>query len=192
MTRAAPAISTQRNAILRIYRGIDEDTAAFSAATGLVCPPGCGRCCENPRVDATVVEMVPAALWLVESGLAEEFRQRAEQAHGAWCIFFEPQGDGLGRCGAYAWRPTICRLFGFAGVRRKGGARELAACAVHSGTQPDVVTSAMEQVEEGLNMPVFEDAARKVLAVHPEDGRIRLPINDALLLALERVVRRGV
>lgn len=182
-------LEQRRRDVLRIFHDADDATRAFQEQSGLTCPEGCGRCCENPRIEATTVEMLPMALALMEQGRGDEMHARARERHGHLCVFFEQHGDGKGRCTAYAWRPTLCRLFGYAGVRRKHGARELAVCAVHSVEQADIVIDAMDRVERGeLALPVFSDHARAVMSLDPVDGRTPMPINDALAEALEKVL----
>jgi Fe-S-cluster containining protein len=171
--------------VLRIFQDIDDNTAHFQERTRLACPEGCGACCENAQVRATVVELMPLALHLHSQGAAQETLVRAEAGHGAWCIFYQQRAPGQGRCGAYPWRPAICRLFGFAGIRTRRGDLELATCWKHRETQPDVVDAA----EQALEMPVFSDVERAIQKVHPELGRVQLPINDALKAALELAVR---
>ena len=39
--------------ILEIYGEADAQTAHLSEATGLQCPPGCGRCCQSPKIMAS-------------------------------------------------------------------------------------------------------------------------------------------
>lgn len=49
------------NNVLRLYEMLDAEIAQFQAASALRCASGCGRCCENPKVVATVLEVLPLA-----------------------------------------------------------------------------------------------------------------------------------
>lgn len=180
-----------------LFSSVDQQTQAVAEASGIRCPPGCGTCCDNPSVEARVTEMMPAALRLVREGRAEQVHEALERAleNKGVCVFFErhalPPGGNpertYGRCGAYADRPTLCRLFGFAGFRDKRGAPALAACWVHHDSQPNVMDRAHDLVAQGsLRLPVFVDVATQVES--QEGGRFAapMPINRALKEALER------
>jgi Fe-S-cluster containining protein len=175
--------------LLDLYEEMDRQTAALQAVTGLCCPPGCGTCCSSGKVEATVLEMVPAARDLVDRGEAVPCLERLRAAGGEGiCVFYQPERSarGEGCCAIYAVRPCLCRLFGFGAVTTKYGAPELAACAVMKEVMPRRVQEAAQSVKTGLPTPVFTDFTRRVAGIEPSlDGRF-LPINRALQLALER------
>jgi Fe-S-cluster containining protein len=169
---------------------IDEETKAFRALTGLQCPPGCGACCQNPEVEATSLEMLPIARELWQSGELGEWMERVEAVDGKGvCVFYQPDAliSGNGRCGIYAWRPSLCRLFGFAAIVNKQGEPELAACKKHKEIMPEVVERAQAAIENGLPVPHFADFSMQLSNLDPHLGRERLPINQALKMAIERV-----
>lgn len=126
----------------QIFQEIDRQTATLQAATGLHCPPGCGRCCENPEVETTVLEMMPLALELWQRGEVLQWidRSQAVEERGP-CVFYHPDPfiPGNGRCSVYSWRPTICRLFAFATVTNKQGQPELAACVRQKEIMPEII-----------------------------------------------------
>lgn len=173
-----------------LYNQIDEQTAAFQAATDLHCPTGCGKCCENPEVQATVLEMMPLALELWRRGEVEQWLERVADLNEAEsCVFYHPDPfvSVNGRCSVYPWRPTLCRLFAFASVKNKHGKPELAACVRHKETIPELVAQAKEAIAAGLAAPNFADIAIQVSNLDPCLGSELLPINQALRLALQRV-----
>lgn len=175
--------------VMACLERLDEDTRALGNATGLGCPPGCGACCENPHIETTVLELLPAAFELLERGEAEHVLERPEVQGGEGrCTFFEPSSSaGGGRCGLYAHRPGICRLFGFASVHTRRGS-ELAACRVHRLTAPHVVSAAERHVAEGGRAGNFASWGVEVAGLEPTLGTHPLPFNEALRQALVRVL----
>jgi Fe-S-cluster containining protein len=169
---------------------IDRETTAFQTATGVQCPSGCGMCCQNPEVEATPLEMLPIAVELSRQGELSQWLERVEavEAKGV-CVFY--QSDRLipdnGRCSIYAWRPSLCRLFGFAAIANKQGEPELAACKKHKESIPEVIKQAQEAIANGLPVPQFAEFTMRLGNLDPNLGREPLPINQALKVAIERV-----
>jgi uncharacterized protein len=176
--------------IVSLYDRIDQETAQFQAETGLHCPPGCGKCCENPDIETTVLEMMPVALELWRTGEASAYLERLSTLNGSeHCLFYHPDPfvSGNGRCSIYPWRPTLCRLFAFATVKNKQGNPELAACIRQKQTIPEQVEGAKNAIASGMNAPNFGEIANEVANLDPSLGSDRFPINQALEKALKRV-----
>jgi len=176
--------------LMGIYAEIDAQISTFQAATGLQCPSGCGKCCTNPEVETTPLEMLPLAWELLERGEANLWLDRtAEKNEQGVCVFYQPDRivPENGRCSVYTWRPALCRLFGFAAVRTKQGKPELAACVRHKEIFPEIVETAQTSIEQGLALPIFADFAQQIANIDPELGRSRLPINQALRVAIEKL-----
>jgi Fe-S-cluster containining protein len=173
--------------VLALLRGIDEGTARLQHASGLACPPGCGRCCLSPDVEASEVELRPLARELWERGEAERWLAvLAERAGDARCVLYEPDpaDPARGRCAHYALRPSVCRLFGFASRRDKRGRLELAACKVHRETDPAAVARASESIATGLAVPELSSATATLGALDARGTARLLPINEAFRRAL--------
>jgi Fe-S-cluster containining protein len=169
-----------------LFADIDAATEGFSERSGLRCAAGCGACCLKPGIEARVSEMLPAAAQLVAEGRDEAVLERALAAREGRCVFYEADaaGERRGRCGAYAVRPSICRLFGFAAAARKDGARELVGCRIlkdqvkdEAGGAPLDLTSAPSLREFGL---------RADMLVPQRSWSELYPINEALALAIDR------
>ena len=177
------------NQVSDLFAEIDRQTAAFQQATDLHCPSGCGKCCENPQVEVTVLDCVPLAIALFAQGEGENWLTRLATPERDYCLFYQPDPGqpGNGRCTVYQWRPLLCRTFGFATVRNKWGEPELAACVVHKAKQPEAVQGCQTAIANGLAAPNFADLAMQLAAIDPTIGHKRLPINQAMQLALERV-----
>lgn len=176
--------------IVELYDRIDRETTAFQAATGLHCPPGCGKCCENPEVEATVLEMMPLALELWRTGEASAYLERLSTLNPPEsCLFYRPDPfvPENGRCSVYQWRPTLCRLFAFATVKNKQGNPELAVCVRQKQTIPEEVEGAKQAIASGMSAPNFGEIANEVANIDPSLGSDRFPINQALERALQRV-----
>jgi Fe-S-cluster containining protein len=157
-------------------------------ATGLACPEGCGACCLSPEVETSVADVLPLAFALFARGAAEEALARARAARDAGpCVLYaaSPGDPRRGRCTVYAERPSICRLFGFASRRARGGGQEHAACRELRAAHPEASARAAAAVSGGLEAPRI-DAEPGAIALLAGDAR-PLPINHALRLALERV-----
>lgn len=176
--------------VTEIYQQIDTQTSTFQTATGLQCPPGCGQCCENPQIETTPLEMLPLAIELFQQGEAQKWLAAvAEVKESGRCVFYQPDPviAGNGRCSVYLLRPAICRLFGFATVTNKQGKPELAVCIRHKQTMLDQVEIAKAAISEGLPAPNFSDFSMKLMNLEPSLASQRMPMNQALKVAIERV-----
>lgn len=168
---------------------IQHATDAFEAKSGIKCRQGCGQCCLKPGIEARPLELLPLARSLHAQGEADEWYERAAAKPSGACIFYkpEPQDETLGRCGVYALRPSLCRLFGFAAVSRKDGGSALAACHWHKRLQPDVVVRAQAAIDQGDKVPLFSEYALRLSMLAPGTGLDTImPINEALQRALEK------
>jgi Fe-S-cluster containining protein len=95
---------------------------------------------------------------------------------------------GNGRCQVYLWRPTICRLFGFATVTSKAGEVQLAACVRHKAAMPDIVAQTQVLInQKTVHPPNFADISQQIASLEPGFGHQALPINEALKVAVEKV-----
>lgn len=177
--------------VLESYRQIDDLIDQFQASTGLTCPPGCGQCCENPNVYTTPLEMIPLVLELYRRGDADDWLQHAtSKKYQGSCVFYQPDPliQGNGRCQVYPWRPSICRLFGFSTRPDKAGLPELAVCKRHKQTMPDVVAQAQGAIAQGtVEAPSIVEWPQCITSLDPNLGSQRMPINEALAVAIERI-----
>lgn len=176
--------------VVALFERWDESTAALQTATGLHCPPGCGRCCAAETVEASVLELLPLAEDLYARGEADHWAAAAEAALGRGaCVFYSPErvAWGGGRCQVYPLRPLLCRLFGYAAVNDKHGRPELAACRFIKDMVGSAVEDARTLIAEGFAVLCFRDASTELYGLDPHLGSALLPINAALLQALGRV-----
>lgn len=175
--------------VSNLFSEIDRHTQAFQSATGLHCLSGCGQCCDNEKIEVTVLDCLPLAIDLFQKGEGEFWLAQFTEPSRESCLFYQadPVKAGNGQCLQYAGRPLLCRTFGFGTVRNKAGIAELAVCAVHRATQPETVLRSQQSIAAGLPAPNFADLAMQLEAIDPAIGRERYPINQAMRRALERV-----
>jgi len=194
---ADPAVAEPRPdepraaAVSAVHAEADRQTRAFAERTGIACPPGCGQCCLSPHVETTVADLLPLAEHVVQTGRADEILDRIDAAGAAddsRCALYDAGVDNptRGRCSMYAHRPTLCRLFGFAGRRDADGRPEFSPCWIHGHIQPEQVRSARIEVRAGnIPLPLFTEATMRVNAAALNlDGRPQ-PINVALRRAIQ-------
>lgn len=178
--------------ILDIYHEMDQETAVFQLATGIRCFPGCGFCCENTRVEATVLECLPLAKEVYCRGEEERIslaiHEKTELGNFT-CTLYKPDTGipGNGRCSYYKVRPLVCRLFGFARRRNKFGILEFCPCRFMKERSPEIVNRAGVGISHRHDVPVYQDCFMRVASLHPGIGYRLLPLNLAFRGALEHL-----
>ena len=174
----------------RNYRALEQDINRFKSKTGIKCAEGCGRCCENPDVETTALEMLPLAYELFRKNEAQQWLERAQQAdHKGPCIFYQPDAriSGNGRCTVYAFRPLICRLFGFSAKSNKHRRMELVTCPVIKKNCAQGIVKADAMIDRGDRLPLMPEYSMKSYQIDPQMGQRQLPINKAIQEAIEHI-----
>ena len=172
--------------VMDLYAEIDKAVVEFQLRSGLRCPPGCGHCCPTADVRVTILEMLPIAHEILCNHDAGAWMDRlVAQPEGARCMLFsEERISDAGHCSFYSRRPVLCRLFGFAAVRSRTGAKALSVCKHIRQNDPQAAAAAMAHAEEA---PCFVHYGSRVYTVDPVLGNGLLPINTALCRAVERL-----
>ena len=159
--------------------------SSYQHSSGWTCVNACGRCCQNPDVEATMYEMIPMAQKIFEDGRLEEWIEKLELRERDFCLAFQPdQVEGQGKCVFYDERPGVCRMFGVAGYYNKKHEVTLSVCKVIKEFHN------IKEIPQGLNpetTPMIADWSYRMASL---DGGLKdekLPINDALLKALYKV-----
>jgi Fe-S-cluster containining protein len=171
-----------------LFERIDRDVESFQKKTGLGCQSGCGRCCHSPKVETTVLEMYPLVEQLIESGQMEQWYDRAKTVSFTGpCVFYKPDplDPDKGRCTVYAFRPAICRLFGFSARKNKRDQHELITCSVIKGKEGRRINDIQDRINRGLKVPVMQDYSARVYQLHPVLGCRQMTINLAFRKAAE-------
>lgn len=157
-----------------------ETFSHYQTKTGLTCPSDCGHCCTNPQVEASVLEMIPMALRIYDEGKLEEWVEILATSEQAHCLVHIQNGpNGRGKCGLYEQRPSLCRMFGVAGYLNKHQAVTLSICKTIKEIHPTNVSTE--------DAPIMAHWSNRMATLDPQLFRDRLPINQALLRALEKV-----
>ncbi len=174
--------------VLDLYKTIDAATADFCQSTGLHCKSGCGACCTKPDIETTVCELLPMAQWVIDEGRADAVLAAIDNNNPVGqCVLFKPDQaiPGNGQCGAYPYRPGICRLFAFAAKRDKHQQPKLVTCKIIKEYFPDDVQKAQHHLDQHLPAPILNDHTMRIMTIDPKDGSTLLPINQALAQAIE-------
>ncbi|AWL13367.1 hypothetical protein HMF8227_02919 [Saliniradius amylolyticus] len=172
-----------------VYQQLNLRFSDYQQQQGLSCISGCGRCCTNPDVEASPLEMLPLALNLFDQGQAEVTLDKLRAASGFHCLHYQRLSlDGArDQCGIYAHRPGICRMFGAAGVRGKDGQARLSVCQPIKTARADAYHQTLSALEV-TPPPMIADGRQQLVNLDPLWGRQTLPINQALSWALEKVL----
>ncbi|MBF0504902.1 MAG: YkgJ family cysteine cluster protein [Candidatus Omnitrophica bacterium] len=177
--------------IMLLYEDIDLKTLNFAHQTALRCKAGCGACCENPDIETTVAEVLPLAvhLWMLDQA-ENKLKAIQSKATGGICIFYHPDPLTVnkGHCSIYAYRPGICRLFGFCARRDKHGQSQLMTCKIIKENHAQACLETQERLRQGLLPALLLNIhASHVFNIDPAWGGKLLPINQAVQRALEKV-----
>lgn len=173
--------------VMDLYAQIDRSVAEFRLKSGLRCPAGCGACCPTADVQVTVLEMLPAAHRILHTGEAVAWLARLAAApQPGRCLLYAPQpaAEAAGHCTFYKWRPALCRLFGFAAVKGRTGAKALSVCKRIKQEDPRGGAAAASLAAEA---PCFTHYSSLIYALDPALGTRLMPINAALRHAIERI-----
>jgi Fe-S-cluster containining protein len=173
-------------AVQIVFERLDQEIGVFQRCTGLHCPAGCGKCCFKPDIEATVLEFLPFARHLYNTGEAMAWLEKDDEQ--VVCHILNPAQPGQGLCSSYPHRGLICRLFGYAARTSKYGRPELVTCAVikQEGSFPQV----RMRIEKGeLAVPLMSAYYMQLYAIDMELARSFYPINQAIRRALEVVVQ---
>ena len=172
-----------------VFSELEQVFSNYQQQSGLTCKAGCGACCNNPQVEATVLEMLPLALSLYDQGRADQVLGELELYSGFSCYHYTRASlDGLnGSCSVYKHRPAICRMFGAAAVNGKHGKDRFSVCKVIKQEKPQAWQAALIDVQE-IPAPRMTDGKERVRQLDYALGRQDMPINQALKAALEKVL----
>lgn len=169
----------------KLYQEMSDTFSSYQNKSGLQCMSSCGRCCINPEIEASLYEMIPMALSIYDEGELENWVVKLSTSEQTTCLALIPgQNIGDGKCGQYNGRPSVCRMFGVAGYKNKKHEVTLSICKFlkehHKLTDPPQNLTAD-------NTPMMTEWSYKLSALEPKLIQERMPINKALLFALQKV-----
>lgn len=156
--------------LLKLFKRLSAHSQVFQTQVPIACPSGCGQCCENPKVHTTILEMLPVALayWQKNQNdlTAEKLLTLPESGI---CKFYQADSQipGSGRCSVYAFRPLICRLFGYSARKNKYDSLEFVTCTRLRNEFSKECHAVQIQIESGLSAPVMSDYDQRLLDIDP-------------------------
>jgi len=173
----------------QVMAEIGERYGQYQRDRGLFCRSGCGECCLHPGIEATVLEMLPLAFSLLQEGKAESTLDALQTHDLLGCFFYSRHSeDGkLGQCSVYMKRPGICRLFGAAGYNGREGEVQLSVCKNIKADHPKALQDTIIALESDPP-PMIRNGKEQIRQIDYELGGLNYPINDAMKLALEKVL----
>ncbi|WP_373523276.1 YkgJ family cysteine cluster protein [Aquiflexum sp.] len=177
--------------VRKVFEELDLEIKSFLDASKLTCISGCGFCCSNPKVSASVLEFLPLAFDLYDKGKAEKALEMLDKTseEDACIIYKSLSEDGhSGFCSDYNNRGMICRLFGSSARKNKEGQKEIITCKKIKAEKKDLYESAIEGIKSEMPIPSSTDAYRKINNIDFRLTEQQLPINKAIKEALESVI----
>ncbi|WP_291784777.1 YkgJ family cysteine cluster protein [Cecembia sp.] len=174
-----------------IFDELDMEIRAFIGASNLSCIPGCGFCCSNPKVSASILEFLPLAFDLYEKGKADKALEILEmQGDNHYCILYKSMSkdNSLGFCSDYTNRGMICRLFGSSARKNREGKKEIITCKKIKEQKKELFEIAAEAVNEDMDVPSSSGAYSKLYNIDFQLTADQMPINEAIKKAIEAVM----
>lgn len=178
--------------VRRVFEELDAEIKVFIDASQIGCISGCGFCCANPKVSASVLEFLPLAFDLYDKGKAEAALTLLEAKSGdESCIVYKATSlDGaMGFCSDYQNRGMICRLFGSSARRNRLEKKEIITCKKIKEAKKNEYDAASLAVNEGMQVPLSGDAYSRLYNIDFQLTSEQMPINKAIQKALEAVLR---
>lgn len=176
-----------------LYDQLEVEIKYFQQKSSLGCVAGCGKCCNNPDIDASPLEFLPWAFHLYLKGKAEAMLEQLHTTSAfTKCFIYKPFSENeadKGRCSDYKHRGLICRLFGYGATSDKYGKLRLVTCKIIKEGQKVNFDQSTISINEGLSVPIFTDYYMNLSQIDFQLGNVVVPINKALKLALEEVLQ---
>jgi Fe-S-cluster containining protein len=170
------------------FKKLDEEIASFQSWSGLHCKFGCGKCCFKPDIEATILEFLPFANHLHQTGQAFQWLDRLNNTESSICLILNPTQSGAGLCTEYPYRGLICRLFGYSARTNKYAERELVTCQIIKSEQSENYEKAVNKIADGSGVPMMNQFYMQLHAIDIDLTRDFYPINTAIKKAIETVL----
>lgn len=176
--------------LTRVYHDLDRDAARFRRASRMNCPENCGKCCENPYVEVSTLEMLPLAGILWKRKRPDLWIKKLERLpQQGRCVFYRKISgvEGRGRCRVYVFRPLMCRLFGFCAKINKWGQKQLVTCQVFKRHMAVTYTRVSAAINQNMDVPSMNDYRSRVMSFDPAHGVKLYSLPEALREAMSVV-----
>ena len=177
---------SQNTPAQRIFEELDNTSkiySEFQKKSHLLCPPECGKCCENPDIFCNPYELLPLAYSLIERGLAEEILENLNNNPGNICLFYQNN-----RCLEYQYRPYICRSFAVT-ARHYKDRMEFSVCKILKELYPQEYAK-LDHFHPD-EVPYIEILRKKFETSDPHLSETQMPINQALKSILEKILLKN-
>lgn len=168
----------------KLYAEMSAAFGEFQAGSGWNCLAQCGKCCLNPEIEASPMEMIPLALHFYDQGKLEYWLNKTTTTTQEFCVLYEGNSEGKGKCGAYMWRPGLCRMFGVAGYKNKKEEITLSICKYIR--EKYNITEIPTGLDSSIT-PTFPYWSYRLTTLDQKLLNERTPINQAITKALEQV-----
>jgi len=177
--------------VRRVFDELDVEIKAFLEASKLTCISGCGFCCANPKVNASVLEFLPLAFDLYDKGKAEKALEILEsKGEQSFCLVYKSTSldNAMGFCSDYTNRGLICRLFSSSSRKNKLGKKEIITCKKIKESKKSEFESASKSINEDLLIPSTTGIYNQLYNIDFQLTSQQFPINQAIKKALEMVL----
>lgn len=168
---------------LHKYEEISSAFNRFQQEGQVLCPKDCGHCCFKHNIYCTPYELLPMAFHLLDSGLALDYLDRARTNAGEQrCVLLNiiNEREDKGNCGHYLYRPFVCRAFGVSARHSKNNRVDFSVCAL--------LKNDFEKVSDTSNVPFIDVWKKQFENLDPHLFEAEVPINNALVFVLEKVL----
>lgn len=166
-----------------IYQEMSQAFSIAQSSNKLQCPSDCGRCCQNPLIEASVLEMLPMALYLHDNNLIDTYLEKIAESMqtNKLCV-----GIKENRCHLYQNRPSICRMFGVSAFIDKHQKVQASICKRLKELFPEDSHKVIN-APENHNLEIMTHWLSRLLTLDPQLLNQPMNINLALRKAIEKV-----
>jgi len=182
-------MSAKVRSVERLFKSLDKRIHQFQSTTRLQCAPGCGKCCQKPDIEASVLEFLPFAYHFYHENDFATVMKFVEAPESRICKLFKPLviESEKGFCGNYNNRGLICRLFGYSALRDKSGKPTMFTCSIIKSSPEYPETLA--KLSDGLKIPFTADYYKRLSQIDYGLANELLPVNAAIRRAIQQVVQ---
>ena len=169
-----------------LYVEMSQKSTNFKDNWKVQCVVGCGKCCKNPNVYSSPLEMLPLSIHLVETKSETEIDELLVKLQSSpSCVFYLDLGGNKGKCTIYQYRGVVCRLFGWTYFSGKK-VEEVSLCGEIKKEFPETIKIASNPlaIQEAPKMEYYN---QQIIELDPNLGD-KYPINLALKVMLEKLL----
>lgn len=170
-----------------LFNELETEIDSFKNLSKIKCLSGCFKCCINPEIEATVLEFLPFALYIVQAGREEEWLAKidANSESDICAILDESLGEKIGGgCSEYKYRGLICRLFGYSASFNKYGSPVYVTCKTIKTEFKTEYETVDREIKNEMQIPVMKNYYFKLYAIDINLSSKFYPINDAIRRAI--------